>query len=80
MEVGGRSEVLLIMESSAPYPDHFDATIVPFGEAIARELMGRDLVSAAPGEKLDNVLHRMMEFELEAMPVIDDTHKIIVQY
>ncbi|WP_324617005.1 hypothetical protein [endosymbiont of Ridgeia piscesae] len=42
--------------------------------------MGRDLVSAAPGEKLDNVLHRMMEFELEAMPVIDDTHKIIVQY
>ncbi len=42
----------------------------------AEELMERDFVFAHPSEELDNVLDRMLEYEVENMPVIDDAHRI----
>ena len=43
----------------------------------ARDLMDRDFVSAHPDEEIDNVLHRMLEYEVEDMPVFDSEHRII---
>lgn len=44
---------------------------------VARELMERDFVSAHPGEELDNVLNRMLEYEVEDLPVVDDSLTIV---
>jgi CBS domain-containing protein len=43
----------------------------------ARELMEADFVSAHPEEQLDNVLNRMLEYEVEDMPVLDDRRRIV---
>lgn len=43
----------------------------------AGEIMERDFVSAHPDEELDNVLHRMLEYMVDDMPVIDDEKHII---
>lgn len=44
---------------------------------IAEELMERDFVSAHPGEELDNVLNRMLEYRVEDMPVLDDSDRVV---
>jgi CBS domain-containing protein len=43
----------------------------------ARELMEADFVTAHPAEELDNVLNRMIQFEVEDMPVVDDAGRIV---
>jgi len=43
----------------------------------ARELMEADFVTANPAEELDNVLNRMIQFEVEDMPVVDDAGRIV---
>jgi CBS domain-containing protein len=44
---------------------------------VAKEIMERDIVTARPEEELDNVLYRMLEYEVEDMPVVDDADKIV---
>jgi predicted transcriptional regulator len=34
-------------------------------------------VSAHPDEQLDNVLHRMLEYEVDDMPVLDDNNGVV---
>ncbi len=41
------------------------------------EIMERDFASAHPDEELDNVLHRMLEYMVDDMPVLDDEKHII---
>jgi CBS domain-containing protein len=43
----------------------------------AEELMENDFVTAHPNEELDNVFHRMLEYEVEDMPVVDSRQRII---
>ena len=43
----------------------------------AKDLMEHEFVTAHPEEELDNVIHRMMEYLVEDMPVIDDEELII---
>jgi CBS domain-containing protein len=43
----------------------------------AREIMEGDFVTAHPQEELDNVLHRMLEYRVEDMPVVDKDGRII---
>jgi len=43
----------------------------------ASEIMERDYVTAHPDEELDNILHRMLEYRVDDMPVVDDSNKII---
>ena len=47
------------------------------GGGVAEELMERGFVSAHPGEELDNVLNRMLQHEVEDMPVVDDDNRIV---
>ena len=42
-----------------------------------RELMERDCVSAKADEELDNVLNRMLEYEVDDMLVIDDDGAVV---
>ena len=42
-----------------------------------REVMERDFVSARPGEVLDNVLGRMLEYEVEDMSVVNDADQLV---
>ncbi len=44
---------------------------------IVEDIMERDYVSAKPQEVLDNVLNRMIQYEVEDMPVIDDANRAI---
>jgi len=44
---------------------------------VASELMDREFVTAHPSEALDNVLHRMLEYGVEDMPVVDDAETIV---
>ncbi len=43
----------------------------------AREIMERDFLTAHPDEALNNVLHRMLEYGVDDMPVVDDTNTIL---
>ena len=43
----------------------------------ARELMDVDFVCAHPNERLDEVLHRQIEQDVEDMPVIDDSGRLL---
>ncbi|MEW7979168.1 MAG: CBS domain-containing protein [Candidatus Sedimenticola endophacoides] len=44
---------------------------------VVEDIMERDYVSAKPQEVLDNVLNRMIQYEVEDMPVIDDANRAI---
>lgn len=44
---------------------------------VVADIMERDYVSAKPQEVLDNVLNRMIQYEVEDMPVIDDANRAI---
>jgi len=43
----------------------------------AREIMEGDFVTAHPDEELDNVIHRMLEYRVDDLPVIDNANRII---
>ena len=43
----------------------------------AGELMETEFVFAHPDEELDNVLHRMLEYETEDIPILDNAHRIV---
>ena len=42
-----------------------------------KDLMERDCVSAKADEELDNVLNRMLEYEVDDMPVVDDAGTVV---
>lgn len=44
---------------------------------VVGDFMEKDFVSAHPEEELDNVLNRMLEYEVEDMPILDDDSRII---
>ena len=44
---------------------------------VARDLMDREFVYAHPEEELDNVLHRMVVYKVEDMPVLNDANGIL---
>ena len=43
----------------------------------ARELMSRNLVTAHPEEELDDVLARMLDHDVQDLPVTDENHRLL---
>lgn len=59
-------------------PVHSSALIMErLAGGTAQELMERDFVFARPDEALDNVLHRLLEYEVEHLPVLSANKKLL---
>ncbi len=66
----------LLLSEHMPFQTSHQIMERVFG-GTASELMERDYVTAHPEEELDNILHRMLEYRVDDMPVVDDANKII---
>jgi CBS domain-containing protein len=65
----------LLLSEHLPHQSSHQIMERVFG-GTAREVMERDFVTAHPDEELDNVIHQMLEYRVDDMPVVDDTGKV----
>lgn len=66
----------ILLSEHLPVQPHRQIMERLFGST-AREIMESDFVSAHPDEELDNVIHRMLEYRVDDMPVINGANQII---
>ena len=66
----------LLLTEHLPFQSSHQLMERVFG-GTAGEIMERDFVSAHPDEELDNILHQMLEYRVDDMPVVDSANRVI---